>query len=113
MIDLTELEKKVMEAARETDFGDCLVDPQWSFAVCDASGLPEKTYRGVVASLVKKELVRISDQEGRGRSRDMVFAYTEAGREYMRALEGKDNALRDAVARVLVPRHQGRRPPLW
>jgi hypothetical protein len=78
---LTELEIKVMEAARRTDYGDCLEESQWSFAVCDASGLSEKIYRGVVSSLIKKEFVIVHDQEGKGRSNDMVFAYTDTGKE--------------------------------
>lgn len=78
---LTDLEIKVLEAARHTDYGDCLVESQWSFAVCDAAGISEKVYRGVVASLIKKNLVAIYDNEGKGRSNDMVFCYTDAGRK--------------------------------
>ena len=76
---LTELETVVMKAARRTDYGDCLEYPQWSFSVCDASGLNEKVYRGVVASLVKKGLVVIQDDEGKGRYQDMVFGFTDEG----------------------------------
>jgi len=78
---LTELEIKVLQAARKTNFGDCLEGGQWSFAVCDAAKLDEKIYRGVVASLVKKGLVVISDDEGKGKFSDMVFDYTDAGKE--------------------------------
>jgi hypothetical protein len=78
---LTELEVKVLEASRNTDFGDCLEYGQWSFAVCEKSGLDEKIYRGVVSSLVKKGLVNIWDQEGRGKSGDMVFDFTDEGRK--------------------------------
>ena len=77
---LTELEVKVLEASRKTDFGDCLEYGQWSFAVCDKSGLDEKVYRGVVSSLVKKGLIQIFDQEGRGKFKDQVFEFTDKGR---------------------------------
>ena len=76
---LTELEVLVLKAARRTDYGDCLEYPQWSFAVCDASGLNEKVYRGVVSSLVKKGIVMISDDEGKGLYMDMTFEFTEKG----------------------------------
>jgi len=84
-MELTELEKQVMEAGRKTNFGDCLVEPQWSFAVADAARMDYKVYRGVVASLVKKGLANICDNEGRGRNRfdDMVFSYTEEGKKLM------------------------------
>lgn len=78
---LTELEIKVLEASRKTDFGDCLDYGQWSFAVCDKAGLDEKVYRGVVTSLVKKGLVQIFDDEGQGKFRDMVFELTNKGRQ--------------------------------
>jgi len=78
---LTELEIRVLEASRKSDFGDCFIEPSWSFSVCDASGLNEKVYRGVVSSLVKKGLVVIQDDEGKGRFRDMVFILTENGKK--------------------------------
>ena len=85
---LTELEIKVLQAARKTNFGDCLEGGQWSFAVCDAAGLDPKVYRGVVSSLIKKGLVTIWDDDPDRLDRQfdpyketMVFDYTEAGKE--------------------------------
>lgn len=80
---LTELEVKVLEASRHTDYGDCLEDGQWSFAVCDKSGLNEKIYRGVVSSLVKKGLVNIWDNGDipKGKFEDQVFEFTDKGRQ--------------------------------
>lgn len=78
---LTELEIEVLNASRKTNFGDCLESGQWSFAVCDATQLTEKTYRGVVSSLVKKELVQIFDNDEKGRYADMVFCFTEKGKK--------------------------------
>jgi|GEM_PF-4871063 len=81
---LTELESKVMQAARKTDYGDCLNDPVWSFSVCDAAGLDQKVYRGVVSSLVQKGFVTICDNEGKGKFNDMVFSFTRAGQARFR-----------------------------
>jgi len=78
---LTESEEKVLRASRETDYGDCLIEGQWSFAVCDAAKMNEKQYRGVVSSLVQKGYITIWDNEDKGRFRDMVFSYTESGRK--------------------------------
>jgi hypothetical protein len=83
---LTELEIKVLQAARKTDYGDCLEGGQWSFAVCDAADLDPKVYRGVVSSLIKKGLVTIWDDEPvKSQIMDlnresMVFDYTDAGK---------------------------------
>lgn len=83
---LTELEVRVMEAARHTDFGDCLEGGQWSFSVADAARMDPKVYRGVVSSLVKKGLVQIWDSEPDKvvmldpYKETMVFDYTRAGK---------------------------------
>jgi len=85
---LTELEVKVMEAARHTDYGDCLEFGQWSFSVCDAAKLDPKVYRGVVSSLIKKGLVTVWDDEPSNSHRGvcdplretMVFDYTDKGK---------------------------------
>ena len=77
---LTDLEILVLESARRTDYGDCLEDPQWSFAVCDTANLRPANYRGVVSSLVKKGFIRIDDQEGKGAFKDMVFSFTDSGK---------------------------------
>jgi hypothetical protein len=84
---LTDLEVKVMEAARHTDFGDCLEFGQWSFSVADAARMDTKVYRGVVSSLIKKGLVSIWDDDPDGRDRQfdpyketMVFEYTDKGK---------------------------------
>lgn len=85
---LTELEVKVMEAARRTDYGDCLEYGQWSFSVCDAAGLDPKVYRGVVSSLIKKGLVSIWDEEPNYKldpcRATVVFDYTDRGRSLFR-----------------------------
>jgi len=84
MFKLTEKEKIVMNACMNTDFGSALVEPIWSLAVACSAKMDPKIYRGVVSSLVKKGLVVIYDYEGKGKSSDMVFALTEAGKAYFK-----------------------------
>jgi hypothetical protein len=79
-VKLTKNEIIVLEASRITDFGDAYdLNGTWSFAVQDICDLNTKSYGGVVASLVKKGLVTITDNEGKGRFRDMIFRLTDKG----------------------------------
>lgn len=78
---LTKNEIEVMEAARNSNFGDIIESGQWSFSVCEQTTLGEKVYRGVVSSLIKKGLVEIHDYEENGRYDDMIFELTEAGKQ--------------------------------
>jgi hypothetical protein len=84
---LTALEVRVMEAARHTDYGDCLECGQWSFSVAAAAKMDTKVYRGVVSSLIQKGLVSIWDDDPDGSDRrfdpdkeTMVFDYTDLGK---------------------------------
>lgn len=90
---LTELEIKILNAGRKTNFGDCMEDAQWSFAVCDEAGMDEKVYRGVVSSLVKKGLVgiyeNITGENKKAQFRDMVFGYTEEAKKLFEVEEKK------------------------
>ena len=80
---LTENEIKVMIAIRNNDYSDILESERdWSFAVCDTSGLGEKTYRGVASSLVKKGIIEIFDSEDKGRFGDMILELTDLGKTY-------------------------------
>jgi hypothetical protein len=83
---LTNLEKQVIEGAQKSDYGDVMNgrDGTWSFDVQEYSKLNEKIYRGVVSSLVKKGLVTISDSEGHGKYRDMVFDFTDKCRNLVK-----------------------------
>jgi hypothetical protein len=83
---LTQLEIKVLEGCRHTDYGDCLEYGQWSFSVCNAAGLDPKVYRGVVSSLIKKGLINVWDEELGGMKFDpyrntMVFDLTDEGKK--------------------------------
>lgn len=53
---LTDNEIKVLIASRNNEYGDCIESGTWSFTVCDNSGLNAKVYRGVVSSLIKKDM---------------------------------------------------------
>jgi hypothetical protein len=74
---LTENEVSVMIGVRNNHFSD-IIDSgwDWAFGVGDASGLSEKVYRGVFASLVKKGLIKI-DKDGS----NSTLGLTDAGRK--------------------------------
>lgn len=80
MAGLTANEIEVLNASRVTDYGDCMDGGEWSFAVADKAGMNPRVFRGVAASLVKKGYVAIWDNGEKGRTEDMVFSLTEAGR---------------------------------
>ena len=73
---LTENEVKVMIAARNNEYGDCMEGGTWSFTVCDNAHLTAKVYRGVVASLIKKGYARVAGSVG-----DEVFCLTSDGKK--------------------------------
>lgn len=55
MMNLTKMEKMVLNALRNNDYNDCYTDPcTWAWVVIDYSGLDAKQVRGVMASLRKK-----------------------------------------------------------
>ena len=86
---LTDNEVAVMIASRTNNFSDIYESGQdWSFGVCDQSGLSEKVYRGVVASLVKKGFVAIYDGDTK-QFRDKTFTLTDAGKALFGAIEGQ------------------------
>lgn len=61
-INLTELEKEVLEGINNSEYGSELGDQIWSWSInCSISGT--KTISGVVSSLSKKDLV-ISNEDG-------------------------------------------------
>ena len=80
---LTDMEVKVMESALKSEYNNGETNPTfispWNFSVQDHSGLDGKQYRGVCSSLIKKGLIAIEDQEGRGKANDMVFVFTLRG----------------------------------
>lgn len=76
MQQLTKLERDVMNAIQESGFYGCDYDPVWSDCLHDTCELCEKDQlSGVISSLVKKGLVRITDKD----TKDTCVEYTEAG----------------------------------
>lgn len=74
---LTENEIKVMIGIRNNDYSDIVESgSDWSFAVCDESGLNEKVYRGVASSLIKKGFINIDDYGD-----DPLLSLTDEGRK--------------------------------
>lgn len=78
---LTELEIKVLNASRHTEFGDALDETPWSYAVMMESGLDPQSYGGVLSSLIQKGFAYVWDYEDKGRQKDMIFVITAGGAE--------------------------------
>lgn len=72
-IQLTQLEKEVLEGINNSDYGDDLGDPIWSWSIRHASA-GSKVISGVVSSLSKKGLTN-----SQGSGNDQVVALTVAG----------------------------------
>lgn len=85
MIDLTENEKAILKGGCDSDFDNFCSElgndycGTWVFDAIDKSKLDPKSARGVISSLVKKGVVTILDNEGNGKSRDMVVIPTKIG----------------------------------
>lgn len=80
MSEFTDNEIKIIKACDLNEYGSASEgDIPWVFAVIAYSGLDAKTARGVIASLVKKEIVVVEDYEGKGRANDMVISFTDKG----------------------------------
>jgi predicted transcriptional regulator len=81
MMNLTENEKAIMKAGCDSEYDNFCEAPTWVFSVIDNSKLDAKIARGVISSLVKKGLVEVFDNEGRGKANDMAITATESGIE--------------------------------
>jgi len=55
MVNLTVMEKAVLSAIDNSEFGDDLCDPVWTFSI--EGCVPKASLGGVIGSLVKKNLV--------------------------------------------------------
>jgi len=82
---LTENEKAILKGGCDSEYDDfCDDGPDncvgtWAFSAIDNAKIDSKIARGVIASLVKKGLVTIMDNEGKGKTADMIITPTITG----------------------------------
>jgi len=73
----TEKEKAIFLGSRDNDYANVFEEGcTWTFAVIDSSGLSPKEARGVLSSLIKKEIIVIEDYDD-----DTIFSYTIEGKK--------------------------------
>lgn len=83
---LTKMEKMVLNATRTNEYNDCYEEScTWAFTVVDNSGLDAKKARGVISSLIKKDLIWFQEDE----EEDMI-GLTEAGKKLFEAADGEE-----------------------
>ena len=86
MINLTTLEKTVLHDITTDDFYEEGLDSAiWADNFMDTVSISSKEARGVLASLIKKNIIK-SIEKGR----DGVIMFTEYGKSVMRELGYKD-----------------------
>ena len=76
---LTENETKLIDSIR-TSSETTGENEKWVDEAFEDVDMDPKTGRGVLSSLVKKGLVTVGDNDGRGRSQDMYVTLTETGK---------------------------------
>lgn len=76
-VSLTANELAVLNAIDESEYGDTLRDPVWTFTIEDNSALSGRVISGVVSSLHKKGLV-ISSGSGRDQQIEITAKGVEA-----------------------------------
>jgi predicted methyltransferase len=73
---LTEKERRILEGARRSDFGDAyLGEYPWVFDVVEKSRVDPIEARGVLSSLVRKGLIEIESSE------EPSLSFTTKGKE--------------------------------
>lgn len=86
MIKLTKMETKIMNATRANEFEDAYqseISGPWTFSVIENSKIDPKKAKGVISSLVKKELIEIS-----GEGEETMVLLTEAGKKIFEEADG-------------------------
>jgi len=87
---LTDKEKLMIENIINNEYDPGLEATPWVFAVQEGSTtgneFGEMEYKGVLGSLVKKELVQIQDHEGQGKHEDFYCFLTDTGKEVAKEL---------------------------
>lgn len=87
---LTNNEKLVLNALRTNEYGDSIEAGHiWSFSVIDNSWLDGKVARGVISSLVKKDLVEVVEAEGKDCPE--AIALTDLGIKIFDLADGDEN----------------------
>ena len=87
MIKLTDMEIRILNAMRNNEFEDCIdAEATWTFAVIDNSGINPKQARGVISSLIKKDLVWCISN---GKSDDCI-GFTNKGKELFDNADGNE-----------------------
>ena len=82
MTNLTELERTVLDDITKDDFYENgLYSEIWADCFMDTVTVPTKIARGVLSSLIQKDIIRPIE-----RGRDGVIAFTEHGISVMREL---------------------------
>lgn len=83
---LTKMEKMVLNATRTNEYNDCYEDNStWAFAVVENSGMSAKKARGVISSLIKKNLIWFQEDE----EEDMI-GLTEEGKKLFETADGEE-----------------------
>ncbi len=80
-LNLTENELAILKGARINEYCDAYESTPWVFSVIDYSKLDAKVARGVISSLVKKDLIQIEDYEGNNNPDDMILHFTKKAKE--------------------------------
>lgn len=79
VINLTDMERAILVAARNSDFGDAVLEAVWTDTTVEDSRLSEKQARGVLSSLIQKGLIEVSG------GKDSTIAITDLGFEVCQA----------------------------
>lgn len=86
---LTNMEKMVLNAMRDNDYNDALQDGgTWLFCATEYSDLDTKQARGALSSLIKKELVEVT--EIKEAPNESMVGFTEAGEKVFDNADGEE-----------------------
>ena len=82
---LTIKEIQILNGMRTNEYNDAFENATWSFTAIDNSGMSAKIARGVISSLVKKELVIVSPAYD---GEPEMIGYTEEGKNLFTNADG-------------------------
>lgn len=87
-IHLTALEIKLLNAMRDNEYNDAIEDATWTFTAIDNSGIEAAKARGVISSLIKKDLVECSSE--RASDSEATIGLTDLGKKLFESADGAD-----------------------